>query len=208
MEKKLATSVTTVTLVGFIKYSFPMKTDNDEHYRIVNFNHENLEELLEKQMIEFPITIGVVGGNVAVILDSRIPDEWYSQKFCTTCTPMDLLPLPQRIKQLLDIDRGIREEREIEINGEKLIMTSVKVNSQIKPLEMTEEQKDNWGFLNNKMKNEGFHYCFKHYSSWKEIEDEKFHELKQNYLKSAEELEGYVKNKLDEIYSNELNEEE
>jgi hypothetical protein len=73
---------------------------------------------------------------------------------------------------------------------------------------MTEEQKDNWEFLNNKMKNEGFHYCFKHYSSWKEIEDEEFHELKQNYLKSAEELEGYVKNKLDEIYSNELNEEE
>ena len=142
MEKKLATSVTTVTLVGFINYGFPMengncfsmKTDNDEHYRIVNFNYENLEELLEKKVIEFPITIGIIGGNVAVILDSRIPNEWYSQKFCTTCTPMDLLPLPQRIKQLLDIDRGIREEREVEINGEKLIMTSVKVNSQIKPL--------------------------------------------------------------------------
>jgi hypothetical protein len=142
MEKKLATSVTTVTLVGFIKNGFPMKrgncfsmrTDNDEHYKIVNFNYENFEELLERNVIEFPVTIGVIKGNTAVMLDNRIPDEWYSDKFCTTCTPMDLLPLPQRIKQLLDIDRGVREEREIEINGKKLIMTSVKVNSQIKPL--------------------------------------------------------------------------
>ena len=62
----------------------------------------------------------------AVILDSRIPNDWYSDTFCSTCTPMDLIPLPQRIKQLLDIDRGLREEREVEMNGIKFMMTTTR----------------------------------------------------------------------------------
>jgi hypothetical protein len=45
------------------------------------------------------------------------------------------------------------------------------------------------------MENEGFHYCFKHYSSFEEIEDEQFHELRKKYLEIAEQLESYVKNK-------------
>ena len=39
---------------------------------------------------------------------------------------MDLIPLPQRIKQLLDIDRGLREEREVEMNGIKFMMTTTR----------------------------------------------------------------------------------
>jgi hypothetical protein len=48
------------------------------------------------------------------------------------------------------------------------------------------------------MNQEGFHYCFKHYSSFKEIEDEKFHELRKKYLEVSQELEQYIKNKVNE----------
>lgn len=61
---------------------------------------------------------------------------------------------------------------------------------------MTEDEKENWERLNYRMGEEGFHYCFESYSNWKEIEDEKFHKLREQYLKSAEELEEYVKSKL------------
>jgi hypothetical protein len=39
---------------------------------------------------------------------------------------------------------------------------------------------------------EGFHYCFVHYSNFEEIDDEKFHELRKNYLKATSDLEKYL----------------
>lgn len=63
---------------------------------------------------------------------------------------------------------------------------------------MKPHEAENWTFLHSKMENEGFHYCFKHYSSFKEIEDEKFHQLRKQYLEIALELEQYVKNKNNE----------
>lgn len=63
---------------------------------------------------------------------------------------------------------------------------------------MTYEEAENWNAVYNRMKQEGFHYCFKHYSSFKEIEDEKFHELREKYLEISKELEEYVKNKVNE----------
>lgn len=50
-----------------------------------------------------------------------------------------------------------------------------------------------------RMENEGFHYCFKHYSSFKEVEDEEFHKLRKEYLKISKELESYVQNKIEEL---------
>ena len=47
----------------------------------------------------------------------------------------------------------------------------------------------------NRMKEEGFHYCFESYSDWNEIKDKKFHKLRLSYLKSVEDLEKYVKQK-------------
>jgi hypothetical protein len=44
-----------------------------------------------------------------------------------------------------------------------------------------------------RMGQEGFHYCFKHYSSFDEIEDEEFHKLRRYYLQHAELLEKYLK---------------
>ena len=135
---KLATDVTTVTLVGYFgEYPrergncFSVSVGEDENYRIVNFNHENLEKLIEDNIVSFPIKISNLSGGVAIIADERIPDEWYSKRFCETCTPSDLLPVPQRLKHFLDIERGIREEKIFEIGGQKIKAVSIKVEQRI-----------------------------------------------------------------------------
>lgn len=63
---------------------------------------------------------------------------------------------------------------------------------------MTTEEKEEWEYVYYKMIDEGFHYCFKHYSSFEDIKDEEFHRLRTNYLKSANDLEEYIKNKYNE----------
>jgi hypothetical protein len=63
---------------------------------------------------------------------------------------------------------------------------------------MTTEEKEEWEYVYYKMMDEGFHYCFKHYSSFEDIKDEEFHRLRTNYLKSANDLEEYIKNKYNE----------
>ncbi len=49
-----------------------------------------------------------------------------------------------------------------------------------------------WGCVEN----EGFDYCFRNYSAFKEVKDKKFHDLRKAYLKAAETFEKYLnKNK-------------
>jgi len=69
---------------------------------------------------------------------------------------------------------------------------------------MTYEEQENWEFLYAKMRDEGFHYCFKHYSDFEEIEDKKLHELRLQYLKSANELEDYIIEKYKESQETEI----
>ena len=54
------------------------------------------------------------------------------------------------------------------------------------------QELDDLIYLNAKMRDEGFDYCFRHYSSFEEIKDEKFHELRLKYIQIADELENYV----------------
>lgn len=63
---------------------------------------------------------------------------------------------------------------------------------------MTTEEKEEWEYVYYKMMDEGFHYCFKHYSSFEDIKDEEFHRLRTNYLQSANDLEEYINNKYNE----------
>lgn len=51
------------------------------------------------------------------------------------------------------------------------------------------------------MDDEGIEYCFKHYSSFEEIEDQKFHKLREEFLDSSAKLRSYVENKLEELSS-------
>ena len=46
--------------------------------------------------------------------------------------------------------------------------------------------------LNEAIDNEGFDYCFCNYSSFDEIRDERFHELRKNYLDVRQALADYI----------------
>lgn len=114
-----ATRVAETTLVGTLSNSFPLPSGNcfgveasdGKGYRILNFVYENLQELLKRGMISFPIKILVLAEHNAVLHDDRIPDDWYLRDFCESCTPCCLLPLHQRLRQLRAIARGTRTEK-------------------------------------------------------------------------------------------------
>lgn len=63
---------------------------------------------------------------------------------------------------------------------------------------MNHEELEDWEMVLYRMGAEGFHYCFRSYSSFEEIKDEKFHELRKTYLSISSQLEEYVKSKVEE----------
>jgi hypothetical protein len=116
-----AGGVTTCTLVGHIYRDddyprprgncFRVHVPGDGEYRIVNFSYENIQEAVRRG-VSWPIKVLPVGKGVAVIHDVRIPNEWYDSLWCEVCCPRRFLPAPQRLPQLIDIARGVREESE------------------------------------------------------------------------------------------------
>lgn len=58
---------------------------------------------------------------------------------------------------------------------------------------------EDWQMVRYRMDNEGVDYCFKHYSSFEEIKDEKFHELRNKFLTSLDEIQNYVDSKINEL---------
>ena len=65
-------------------------------------------------------------------------------------------------------------------------------------IEQLEEQLDNWNAVRYRMENEGIEYCFKHYSRFDEIKDEKFHDKRERLISLMEEMEEYVQLKISE----------
>ena len=61
------------------------------------------------------------------------------------------------------------------------------------------EELEKFQMVRYRMENEGFHYCFKHYSSFEEIEDEEFHKLRKYYLQYAVLLENHVNNSIERL---------
>ncbi len=109
-------AVGSVTLIGVSgKPPFPSGNcfnligEDDKTYKIVNFNHENLEHLM-KQGLTFPIQIKILSGIIAVLHDKRIGNRWYSKSFCEVCCPDRLLPITQQLSHERDIEAGIRKE--------------------------------------------------------------------------------------------------
>lgn len=58
-----------------------------------------------------------------------------------------------------------------------------------------EDYSEEFESVYHRIKQEGFHYCFVHYSRFDEIRDETFHKLRNQYLDSAKKLEDYIKTK-------------
>lgn len=65
--------------------------------------------------------------------------------------------------------------------------------------EELEDQLEHWSNVNYRMDNEGFEYCFKHYSSFSEIKDEEFHNLRLSMLSQMENMRKLVKDKIGDI---------
>lgn len=70
-------------------------------------------------------------------------------------------------------------------------------------IDKLEESLENFRNVKYRIENEGIDYCFEHYSSFKEIEDEQFHELRLEFLNNMSKLRSYVDNKI-EIYSEQI----
>mgnify|MGYP003352063870 CR=1 FL=1 len=68
-----------------------------------------------------------------------------------------------------------------------------------------EDKLENWKMVLYRMKTEGMDYCFKHYSSFKEIDDQQFHLLRILLIDTMEKIEKLVENRIDtlEKYINE-----
>ena len=139
-----ATAIGMQTLVGSYG-EFPRSGGNcfsmevtgfERHLHVANFYVENLEELLERGVVSYPIKVHVIGEGQCVIQDERIEDEWYRKEFCSICTPNELLPLPQRLKFAREIDRGDVEISEPDENGMYIIKTQVN--------EKARKLKENW----------------------------------------------------------------
>jgi hypothetical protein len=63
---------------------------------------------------------------------------------------------------------------------------------------MTIEELEDWEMVLHRMETEGFHYCFQSYSTFGEIGDQRFHELRKEYLSISSQLEKYVKEKIEQ----------
>jgi hypothetical protein len=61
------------------------------------------------------------------------------------------------------------------------------------------QELEDWQMVRYRMDNEGIDYCFKHYSSFEEIKDEKFHEIRNKFLTSLDEIQNYVDSKINEL---------
>lgn len=96
-----------VTLVGVPKTEYPLSWGNcfsarltaeksGQYADIVNFDYENLKELLRRGTLTWPIEIVYLdeARKIALVRDPRIPAEWYRTKYCEVCTPRDLLNKP------------------------------------------------------------------------------------------------------------------
>jgi len=64
---------------------------------------------------------------------------------------------------------------------------------------MNKEEKENWRYIQYRMDEEGFNYCFDGYGNWEEIKDDEFHKLRLNYLESAKLLRDYINKKNEEF---------
>jgi len=62
-----------------------------------------------------------------------------------------------------------------------------------------EDNLENFKAVQYRMGNEGMDYCFEHYSSFEEIEDEEFHKLRLEFLEITKKLKSYVETKIETL---------
>ncbi len=58
---------------------------------------------------------------------------------------------------------------------------------------------EDWKSIKYRIKEEGIEYTFKHYSDFKEIQDQEFHQKRLKLIESMSDIEEYIKNKITEL---------
>ena len=66
-------------------------------------------------------------------------------------------------------------------------------------LEKLENKLEDFEMVRYRRDVEGFHYCFKHYSSFIDVDDDEFHRLRKMYLEVSGDLENYVTKKIETL---------
>jgi hypothetical protein len=69
------------------------------------------------------------------------------------------------------------------------------------------EELEKWKNVHYRMKQEGIEYCFRHYSDFREIDDQAFHLLRMLLVDSMEKMETLVHNRINEL-ENQISEDE
>lgn len=97
-------------------------------YKIVNFCYENFDHLNRNlRILTFPVNIISLrtydNSGIAILKDDRIPENYYSSRYCEACCPMDLLPKIQKEQLENDIKNGIRNK-----NGSFILNNKKNIN--------------------------------------------------------------------------------
>ncbi len=66
-------------------------------------------------------------------------------------------------------------------------------------IDKLETQLNNWAMVEYRMRDEGMEYCFKHYSTFEEIDDEEFHNLRLKLIEIMEQLDKLVESRIVEL---------
>jgi hypothetical protein len=69
------------------------------------------------------------------------------------------------------------------------------------------EELENWQNVHYRMKQEGIEYCFRHYSDFREIDDQAFHLLRMLLVEAMDEMEEMVNDRIYEL-ENQISEDE
>lgn len=169
-----ATAQGMTTLVGFYGpfprergncfsvYVGPIETKEDylraKSFKIINFGAENLEYLLEKKVITWPIEIAQLDDTyLAKIVDKRIPADFFDAKPCSICTSKKYWTPEMRKKRADDIRSGdLKISKPITMeDGTKMRVERRRFHAATKPLKLTIDKEvdqtlelDKEGFIN------------------------------------------------------------
>ncbi len=79
------------------------------------------------------------------------------------------------------------------------ILLKILINNMKPNIKEIEDNLENFKAVQYRMGDEGMDYCFEHYSSFDEIEDEEFHKLRNEFLESVKKIRSYVENKIETL---------
>ncbi len=128
-----ATAIGMQTQVGYIYEEFPHPRGNcfslqcgKKEYQVLNFNVENLKELLKQGVVTWPLRCVKADSRNCYIHDIRIPHHWYSDHICHVCTPLRLQSIQDQLRRFREFERGDRKKiTDGPLRGSEIVSTKI-----------------------------------------------------------------------------------